>query len=309
MKKSQSEKEQSGNWVTDALFPLYCICGVCYGMIELVKRVIPRDIVGGNVDKLRQIDSLVHIFYESAGTGAAFFSSYLLLRLGSNYGMIMTPLCYIPASILWYNIGSLGFQRDPELDRISFCGGLKNGRSPSPTTSHKANITSLCRLLPVTHTRCTHRLFDPKVCLASGGLFLSPLRPSIPRERTGPGPGPGIFQQTSIRTDTGWRLQLWRALGCIGSAVDGQHPAHTNAMATSGCNLAMSGMGTTILQTASGGRCTSQLEHRLEVCLHLHSDVDGMGCWRCLFSRLHPVFGARGQSERPDLAFGSRDVL
>ncbi|KAF8249511.1 hypothetical protein K440DRAFT_660007 [Wilcoxina mikolae CBS 423.85] len=126
MKKANVDDENHGGWNTNALFPLYCISGVCYGMIELLKRIIPREIVGGDVDKLRQIDSLVHIFYESAGTGAALFSSYLLLRLGSNYGMIMAPLCFIPAAILWWNIGSLGFERDPELDNTSFLQSIKN---------------------------------------------------------------------------------------------------------------------------------------------------------------------------------------
>jgi hypothetical protein len=59
MKTASVEDDIHGTWGTNALFPLYCISGVCYGMIELLKRVIPRDIVGGDVDKLRQIDSLV----------------------------------------------------------------------------------------------------------------------------------------------------------------------------------------------------------------------------------------------------------
>jgi hypothetical protein len=62
MKKSTEDHESHGKWPADALFPLYCVCGVCYGMVEVVKRVIPRDIVGGDVDKLRQIDSLVSWF-------------------------------------------------------------------------------------------------------------------------------------------------------------------------------------------------------------------------------------------------------
>lgn len=119
--------ERHGSWAADGLFPLYCICGVCYGMIELLKRVIPRDIVGGDVDKLRQIDSLVHLFYESAGTGAAFLSSYLLLKLGSNYGMIVTPFCFALAALCWWNVGPLGFHRDSELDKSTPLQGLTNG--------------------------------------------------------------------------------------------------------------------------------------------------------------------------------------
>lgn len=42
----------------DGLIPVYCITGIAYGMVELIRRVIPRDIVGGNVQKLRRMDSM-----------------------------------------------------------------------------------------------------------------------------------------------------------------------------------------------------------------------------------------------------------
>jgi hypothetical protein len=45
------------------------------GMVELIRRVIPADIVGGNVSKLRRMDSTVHVLYEVAGTSGAFASS------------------------------------------------------------------------------------------------------------------------------------------------------------------------------------------------------------------------------------------
>jgi MFS family permease len=51
-----------GKYNTDGMIPIYCVCGVVYGMVELIRRVIPRDIVGGNVQKLRRMDALVHIF-------------------------------------------------------------------------------------------------------------------------------------------------------------------------------------------------------------------------------------------------------
>ena len=41
------------------MIPIYCVSGVAYGMVELIRRVIPRDIVGGSVQKLRQVDSIV----------------------------------------------------------------------------------------------------------------------------------------------------------------------------------------------------------------------------------------------------------
>lgn len=50
---------RSGAWTPAILFPLYMVCGICYGIIELGKRVVPRMLVGRELVKLRQIDSLV----------------------------------------------------------------------------------------------------------------------------------------------------------------------------------------------------------------------------------------------------------
>jgi hypothetical protein len=41
------------------MIPVYCVCGIVYGMVELIRRVIPRDIVGGHINKLKRMDSLV----------------------------------------------------------------------------------------------------------------------------------------------------------------------------------------------------------------------------------------------------------
>lgn len=57
-----------GSYNTDGMIPIYCITGIAYGMVELIRRVIPRDIVGGNIQKLRRMDAMVHIFYEVCST-------------------------------------------------------------------------------------------------------------------------------------------------------------------------------------------------------------------------------------------------
>lgn len=54
-----SRFEYYGKFNTDGMIPIYAICGIAYGMVELIRRVIPRDIVGGNVQKLRKMDSIV----------------------------------------------------------------------------------------------------------------------------------------------------------------------------------------------------------------------------------------------------------
>lgn len=89
------------------------MCGVVYGMVELIRRVIPRDLVGGNIQKLRRMDSLVHIFYEVSGTAGAFCTALALIpHFGNNFSFIITPIFFAAASILWYFIQEAGVPRD-----------------------------------------------------------------------------------------------------------------------------------------------------------------------------------------------------
>lgn len=74
-------------------------------MVELIRRVIPRDLVGGNVQKLRRMDSLVHIFYEVSGTAGAFMTALALIpHFGNNFSFIVTPIFFAAASVLWWFI-------------------------------------------------------------------------------------------------------------------------------------------------------------------------------------------------------------
>ncbi|KAF2826298.1 hypothetical protein CC86DRAFT_292717 [Ophiobolus disseminans] len=101
-----------GNYDTDGMIPIFCVCGVVYGMVELIRRVIPRDLVGGNVQKLRRMDSLVHIFYEISGTAGAFTTALALIpHFGNNFSFIITPIFFAAASILWWFIED-GIERD-----------------------------------------------------------------------------------------------------------------------------------------------------------------------------------------------------
>ncbi|KXJ92563.1 hypothetical protein Micbo1qcDRAFT_222318 [Microdochium bolleyi] len=100
-----------GDFRTDGLIPVYCVTGIAYGMVELIRRVIPRDIVGGNVQKLRKMDSLVHIFYEVAGTTGSFCTALSLIpQFGANRAFLITPVCFSLAALAWFMIGTLGFR-------------------------------------------------------------------------------------------------------------------------------------------------------------------------------------------------------
>jgi MFS family permease len=45
-------KTKYGSWSPNGLFPIYIISGVAYGMVELIRRVIPRNIVAGDVQRV-----------------------------------------------------------------------------------------------------------------------------------------------------------------------------------------------------------------------------------------------------------------
>ncbi|KAK6541907.1 hypothetical protein TWF694_007683 [Orbilia ellipsospora] len=94
-----------GRYNTDAMIPIYCLSGISYGMVELIRRVIPRDIVSGNMQKLKRMDSLVHIFYEVTGTAGALATALALIpACGNNQSFIVTPLLYICAACMWWMI-------------------------------------------------------------------------------------------------------------------------------------------------------------------------------------------------------------
>lgn len=102
-----------GNYNTDGMIPIFSVCGVVYGMVELIRRVIPRDLVGGNVQKLRRMDSLVHIFYEVSGTAGAFCTALALIpHFGNNFSFIITPIFFAAASILWFFIQEAPIPRE-----------------------------------------------------------------------------------------------------------------------------------------------------------------------------------------------------
>ncbi|KAI1923668.1 hypothetical protein LOZ12_000127 [Ophidiomyces ophidiicola] len=99
-----------GNYNTDGMIPIYSITGIAYGMVELIRRVIPCDIVGGNVHKLRRMDALIHIFYEISGTVGAFCTALALIpRFGNNFAFLVTPIFFLLASIIWFFIAVPGF--------------------------------------------------------------------------------------------------------------------------------------------------------------------------------------------------------
>lgn len=94
----------AGNWDPVGIIPIFVFSGIPFGAIEIVRRIIPQQIVGGNDLKLKKLDSLVHIYNEIAGTTGAFFAAYASLIMGKAYAPVITPILYVFAGILFYNI-------------------------------------------------------------------------------------------------------------------------------------------------------------------------------------------------------------
>lgn len=105
-------KLKYGSWDPNALFPLYMISGIAYGMVELIRRIIPRDIVGGDVQKLKKMDATVHILYEIAGTCGALVSVKLIKVFGNNFSFLITPPLFALAGLTWRFIDQLNHGSD-----------------------------------------------------------------------------------------------------------------------------------------------------------------------------------------------------
>ncbi|CAF1275895.1 unnamed protein product [Rotaria magnacalcarata] len=109
-----------GHYNTDLIIPIYCFTGIVYGMVELIRRIIPRDIVGGDVEKLQRMDSVVHIFYEVSGTAGAFATALgLIPRLGNNYAFIITPICFTACGVIWFFLSSLKSSHPSEKEDLN----------------------------------------------------------------------------------------------------------------------------------------------------------------------------------------------
>ena len=57
----------AGDWDPIGIIPVFVFGGIPYGVIEIVRRIIPQQIVGNDENKLKKMDSLVHVYYEITG--------------------------------------------------------------------------------------------------------------------------------------------------------------------------------------------------------------------------------------------------
>ena len=97
-----------GKYRTDLIIPIFCASGVTFGMVESIRRVIPANIAGDSIIKLRKMDALVHVFYEIAGVSGALITALVLIpRLGNNYAFLVTPILFFFSGLIWLFIRSV----------------------------------------------------------------------------------------------------------------------------------------------------------------------------------------------------------
>jgi MFS family permease len=118
LKPANQTKPIYGSWNPNLIFVVWTLSGIAYGMVELIRRVIPADILGGHVSKLRRMDATVHVFYEIAGTIGAFASSSAISRFGNNYSFFLTPVFFAVAAGFWVFISTLSFVSDTDKENV-----------------------------------------------------------------------------------------------------------------------------------------------------------------------------------------------
>ena len=98
-------------------------------MVDLIRKITPRDIVGGDVhsmydilslctshvttfSELRMMDALAHIMFEVAGTSGDLLSVQLIKVFGNNFSFFITPPLFAMAGLTWSFIDRLDRDTD-----------------------------------------------------------------------------------------------------------------------------------------------------------------------------------------------------
>ncbi|UZJ56388.1 hypothetical protein CBS101457_005708 [Exobasidium rhododendri] len=133
--KTASNTTQYGRWDPNVMFPIFTLSGISYGMIELIRRTIPTDVVGGDPTRLKKMNALVHVLYETAGTVAALTSTLLIEKFGYNYSSLLSPVLFAISAITWWYLDIYGpSSGDKFLNvRVEY-----EGHKPSETASVEA---------------------------------------------------------------------------------------------------------------------------------------------------------------------------
>ena len=84
-----------GNWSPYIVYPIYGALGLFAGMLDMLRRVIPADIIGGDPVKLREFDSTVHAFWEAFGTVGSLLAYLWIGYFGWGFAFSILPIAAI----------------------------------------------------------------------------------------------------------------------------------------------------------------------------------------------------------------------
>ncbi|KAI9205663.1 uncharacterized protein BJ171DRAFT_422843 [Polychytrium aggregatum] len=104
LNKGSSIKSTWGGWTPYLIFVFFPLAGIFHGMVELMRRVIPADLVGGDALKLKRLDATVHIFYEITGTAGAILASIWISYFGWGFALGLLPVGFTLSSCIWFLI-------------------------------------------------------------------------------------------------------------------------------------------------------------------------------------------------------------
>ncbi|EAL73020.1 hypothetical protein DDB_G0268862 [Dictyostelium discoideum AX4] len=94
--------DQLGSWNRYLVVPLYCLMGIFVGMIEVSRKLTPRQILGSDNKKLSKLNGYIHLFYEISGTGGAFLSTPLIEKLGPVFALSHQPVFFLLGAIFFF---------------------------------------------------------------------------------------------------------------------------------------------------------------------------------------------------------------
>jgi len=114
----------SGQWNPWIIYPVYMSMGLIVGSLETCRRIISATIVGSNINKLKTINALIHIFNALGGTFGAFLSTFFIQLLGYVYGIAPFLILHVIA-IICYMIIHIEKNTSSDDNSFSYCHSVK----------------------------------------------------------------------------------------------------------------------------------------------------------------------------------------
>ncbi|KAI8852883.1 hypothetical protein BC829DRAFT_430446 [Chytridium lagenaria] len=153
-----------GNWSPYLVMALYPIASIFWGMVELMRRVIPAEIVGDNSVKLRRMDGIVHVCYEVTGTIGALFAPYWISYFGWGFALTIMPIAYILAACVWVMIVPsqakvAALARQAEERKKNPAASLARSSTSSTPSSTRSSQRALIWLMPAYALALVHHRY------------------------------------------------------------------------------------------------------------------------------------------------------